>query len=143
MVSSELKASDAQLAKGLRRRHLNLIALGGVIGAGLFVGSGVVIGSAGPAAIVSFLIAGIITLLIMRMLAEMAVAQPVVGSFYVYARQALGRRGGFVTGWMYWYFFVIVVAVEAVAGGRILHLWLPAVPLWLLSLGLMLVACSL
>jgi len=122
VVSSELKASDAQLAKGLRRRHLNLIALGGVIGAGLFVGSGVVIGSAGPAAIVSFLIAGIITLLIMRMLAEMAVAQPVVGSFYVYARQALGRRGGFVTGWMYWYFFVIVVAVEAVAGGRILHL---------------------
>ncbi|BCI82206.1 GABA permease [Mycolicibacterium sp. TY66] len=138
MVSSEIKASDAQLAKGLRRRHLNLIALGGVIGAGLFVGSGVVIGSAGPAAIVSFLIAGIITLLIMRMLAEMAVAQPVVGSFYVYARQALGRRGGFVTGWMYWYFFVIVVAVEAVAGGRILHLWLPAVPLWVLSLGLML-----
>lgn len=138
MVSSEIKASDAQLSKGLRRRHLNLIALGGVIGAGLFVGSGVVIGSTGPAAIVSFLIAGIITLLIMRMLAEMAVAQPVVGSFYVYARQALGRRGGFVTGWMYWYFFVIVVAVEAVAGGRILHLWLPAVPLWLLSLGLML-----
>lgn len=138
MVSSELKAGDARLGKGLQRRHVNLIALGGVIGAGLFVGSGVVIGSAGPAAIVSFLIGGIITVLIMRMLAEMAVARPVVGSFYVYARQALGRRGGFVTGWMYWYFFVIVVAVEAVAGGRIVQLWLPAVPLWALSLGLML-----
>jgi GABA permease len=100
-----------------------------VIGAGLFVGSGVVIGDAGPAAVVSFFIGGLITMLIMRMLAEMAVAQPVVGSFYVYARQALGRRGGFVTGWMYWYFFVVVVAVEAVAGGRILQLWLPAVPL--------------
>ncbi|MFE5703294.1 amino acid permease [Rhodococcus koreensis] len=126
------------LGKGLKRRHMNLIALGGVIGAGLFVGSGVVIGGAGPAAIISFLIAGIITLLIMRMLAEMAVARPVVGSFYVYARQALGRRAGFATGWMYWYFFVIVVAVEAIAGGRILQLWIPMVPLWMLSLGLML-----
>ena len=117
---------------------MNLIALGGVIGAGLFVGSGVVIASAGPAAVVSFLIGGLITMLIMRMLAEMAVAQPVVGSFYIYARQALGRRGGFVTGWMYWYFFVVVVAVETVAGGRIVHLWLPQVPLWILSLGLLL-----
>lgn len=132
-------ASDrVELSKGLKRRHMNLIALGGVIGAGLFVGSGVVIASAGPAAVVSFLIGGLITMLIMRMLAEMAVAQPVVGSFYIYARQALGRRGGFVTGWMYWYFFVVVVAVETVAGGRIVHLWLPQVPLWILSLGLLL-----
>ncbi|WAJ42832.1 amino acid permease [Mycobacterium sp. Aquia_216] len=137
MADSDIVA-DVELAKGLRRRHMNLIALGGVIGAGLFVGSGVVIADAGPAAVVSFLIGGLITMLIMRMLAEMAVAQPVVGSFYVYARQALGRRGGFVTGWMYWYFFVVVVAVEAVAGGRILRLWLPAIPLWLLSLVLML-----
>jgi GABA permease len=97
----------------------------------------VVIGDAGPAAVISFLIGGIITMLIMRMLAEMAVARPVVSSFYVYARQALGGRAGFATGWMYWYFFVIVVAVEAVPGGRILHLWLPMVPLWLLSLTLM------
>jgi GABA permease len=131
------RTEETGLGKGLKRRHMNLIALGGVIGAGLFVGSGVVIGDAGPAAIISFLIAGIITMLIMRMLAEMAVARPVVGSFYVYARQALGGRAGFATGWMYWYFFVIVVAVEAVAGGRILHLWLPMVPLWLLSLTLM------
>lgn len=127
------------LSKGLKRRHMDLIALGGVIGAGLFVGSGVVIGDAGPGAIVSFLIGGIITMLIMRMLAEMAVARPVIGSFYVYARQALGNRAGFVTGWMYWYFFVIVVAVEAIAGGRIIQLWLPSVPLWLLSLGLMVI----
>ncbi|SIR90158.1 amino acid permease [Williamsia sterculiae] len=138
MSDSDVAASDAELGKGLRRRHMNLIALGGVIGAGLFVGSGVVIADAGPAAVVSFLIGGLITMLIMRMLAEMAVAQPVVGSFYVYARRALGRRGGFVTGWLYWYFFVVVVAVEAVAGGRIVQLWLPEVPLWVLSLVLML-----
>ncbi|MER6764837.1 MULTISPECIES: amino acid permease [Amycolatopsis] len=117
---------------------MNLIALGGVIGAGLFVGSGVVIQSAGPAAVVSFFIAGLITVLIMRMLAEMTVARPALGSFYVYAREAMGNRAGFTVGWMYWYFFVIVVAVEAVAGGRILQLWLPNVPLWVLSLGLLL-----
>jgi gamma-aminobutyrate permease len=132
------QTEETGLHKGLKRRHMNLIALGGVIGAGLFVGSGVVINDAGPGAIISFLIGGIITMLIMRMLAEMAVARPVVGSFYVYARQALGNRAGFATGWMYWYFFVVVVAVEAVAGGRILHLWLPMVPLWVLSLSLML-----
>lgn len=130
--------ADTELVKGLKRRHMNLIALGGVIGAGLFVGSGVVIGEAGPAAIVSFLIGGTLTMLVMRMLAEMAVARPTVGAFYSYARQALGRRAGFVTGWMYWYFYVIVVAVEAVAGGRILHLWLPMIPLWVLSLAIML-----
>ncbi|KAA0017379.1 amino acid permease [Antrihabitans cavernicola] len=130
---------EASLGTGLQRRHMNLIALGGVIGAGLFVGSGVVIGDAGPAAVVSFLIGGIITTLIMRMLAEMAVARPVIGSFYEYARQALGDRAGFATGWMYWYFFVIVVAVEAVAGGRILQLWIPAVPLWILSFALMII----
>lgn len=131
-------AAESGLGKGLKQRHMNLIALGGVIGAGLFVGSGVVIEDAGPAAVISFLIAGLITVLIMRMLAEMAVNRPALGSFYVYARESLGRRGGFAVGWMYWYFFVIVVAVEAVAGGRILQLWVPSVPLWILSLGLML-----
>ncbi|MGH3435051.1 MAG: amino acid permease [Sciscionella sp.] len=116
---------------------MNLIALGGVIGAGLFVGSGVVIHATGPAAVVSFLIAGCLIVLVMRMLAEMAVAKPAVGSFYVYAREALGNRAGFTVGWMYWYFFVIVVAVEAVAGGRIVQLWLPHVPLWVICLVLM------
>ncbi|HEV7789408.1 MAG TPA: amino acid permease [Pseudonocardia sp.] len=116
---------------------MNLIALGGVIGAGLFVGSGVVIHATGPAAIVSFLIAGAIIVAVMRMLAEMAVARPAVGSFYAYAREALGPRAGFLVGWMYWYFFVIVVALEAVAGARIVGLWLPAVPLWVTCLVLM------
>lgn len=133
------QAESPSLSKGLKNRHMNLIAIGGVIGAGLFVGSGVVISSTGPAAIISFSIAGLITLLLMRMLAEMAVARPVVGSFYVYARQALGQRAGFATGWMYWYFFVIVVAIEAIAGGRIIQLWFPDIPLWVLSLGLMVI----
>ncbi|MCK7622678.1 amino acid permease [Streptomyces sp. RS10V-4] len=125
------------LRQGLRRRHVRLIALGGVIGAGLFVGSGVVIRSTGPAAVLSFLAAGGLTVLIMRMLAEMTVARPALGSFYAHVRETLGHRAGFAVGWLYWYFFVIVVAVEAVAGGRIVRLWLPGVPLWAVSLVLM------
>ncbi|WP_037078877.1 amino acid permease, partial [Pseudonocardia spinosispora] len=116
---------------------MNLIALGGVIGAGLFVGSGVVINATGPAVVISFLVAGLIIVAVLRMLAEMAVAKPAVGSFYVYARDALGPRAGFVVGWMYWYFFVIVVALEAVAGARIVGLWLPQVPQWATCLVLM------
>src|SRR6187549_285821 len=82
------------LQHSLKQRHMTMIALGGVIGAGLFVGSGVVIHSAGPGAIVSFLITGILVVLVMRMLGEMAVALPAVGSFYEYARQAFGDRPG-------------------------------------------------
>jgi GABA permease len=123
---------------------MTMIALGGVIGAGLFVGSGVVIRSAGPATVVSFAITGAIVLSVMRMLGEMAVALPAVGSFYEYARLAfeerpvLGELAGFVTGWMYWYFWVIVVAQEAVAGAGLVRFWFPDEPGWLISLGLLL-----
>ena len=123
---------------------MTMIALGGVIGAGLFIGSGVVINATGPAAVLSFAITGLIVLLVMRMLAEMAVALPAVGSFYEYARlawsdrPALGDLAGFVTGWMYWYFWVIVVAQEAVAGANLVRYWLPNEPTWVVSLGLLL-----
>ncbi len=123
---------------------MTMIALGGVIGAGLFVGSGVVIQAAGPAAVVSFAITGLLVVLVMRMLGEMAVALPAVGSFYEYSRLAwnerplLGALAGFLTGWMYWYFWVIVVALEAVAGAGLVRFWLPEVPTWLVSLGLLL-----
>ncbi len=135
MTTTQDRPTD--LRRSLRRRHMNLIALGGVIGAGLFVGSGVVINATGPAVVISFLVAGLIIVAVLRMLAEMAVAKPAVGSFYVYARDALGPRAGFVVGWMYWYFFVIVVALEAVAGARIVGLWLPQVPQWATCLVLM------
>lgn len=133
MAADSPDAQATGLRQTLKRRHMNLIALGGVIGAGLFVGSGVVIHQTGPAAVVSFLLAGSLTVLVMRMLAEMTVARPALGSFYAHAKEALGDRAGFAVGWMYWYFFVMVVAVEAVAGGEIIQHWLPGVPLWLLS----------
>ena len=104
---------------------MEMIALGGVIGAGLFVGSGVVIQAAGPAAVMSFALTGALVVLVMRMLGEMAAAYPAVGGFYEYNRLALGDLAGFLTGWMYWYFWVIVVALEAVAGARLLELLVP------------------
>lgn len=124
------------LRKSLQRRHMQMIALGGVIGAGLFVGSGVVVGTAGPAAVVSFAITGMLVVLVMRMLGEMAVAYPVLGGFYEYSRIALGDLAGFLTGWMYWYFWIIVVALEAVAGAKILRIWWPGVPAWEFTLAL-------
>jgi GABA permease len=134
---------DTGLKQSLKQRHMTMIALGGVIGAGLFVGSGVVIKSAGPAAVVSFIITGALVMLVMRMLGEMAVARPAVGSFYEYARLAwedrprLAALAAFLTGWMYWYFWVIVVAMEAIAGAGLVHYWLPDVPSWVLSLALL------
>jgi GABA permease len=138
------REAAAGLRHSLRERHMTMIALGGVIGAGLFVGSGVVIKAAGPAAVVSFAITGLLVVLVMRMLGEMAVALPAVGSFYEYSRLAwndrplLGELAGFLTGWMYWYFWVIVVALEAVAGAGLVRFWLPDLPAWIASLGLLL-----
>jgi len=135
--------SDTPASSGLKhtlkRRHMTMIALGGVI-----VGSGVVIKSAGPAAVFSFVITGLLVVLVMRMLGEMAVAMPAVGSFYEYARLAwsdrprLGEMAGFVTGWMYWYFWVIVVALETVAAAGLVRVWLPLEPGWLVSLAVLL-----
>ncbi|WP_107314751.1 amino acid permease [Burkholderia metallica] len=138
-------SNQSDLKCGLKQRHMTMIALGGVIGAGLFVGSGVVIQQTGPAAILSFLITGGLVVLVMRMLGEMACAMPAVGSFYEYARLAFGnwrgpgRMAGFLTGWMYWYFWVIVVALEAVAGARLIQFWLPDTPAWIISLALLVV----
>jgi GABA permease len=128
---------QGQLQKSLKMRHMRMISMGGVIGAGLFVGSGAVIHATGPAAVISYLLAGVLIVLIMRMLGEMAAAHPSIGSFAEYGRLALGDWAGFSIGWLYWYFWVIVVAVEATAGAGILQYWLPGVPLWVLSLVLM------
>ena len=125
------------LKKELKMRHMTMISLGGVIGAGLFVGSGAVIGAVGPAAVLSYFLAGMILLLVMRMLGEMAIAWPVAGSFAEYSRMALGNWAGFTIGWLYAFFWIVVVAVEAVAGAAIIETFIPGVPLWLWCLILM------
>jgi AAT family amino acid transporter/GABA permease len=113
-----------------------MISLGGIIGAGLFVGSSATISAMGPAACLSYLLAGIVVLFVMRMLGEMALANPGVGSFTEFTRIGLGNWAGFTNGWLYWYFWVIVVAVEAVAGAGILQRWIPA-PVWVIGLALL------
>ncbi|MFI6156741.1 amino acid permease [Kitasatospora sp. NPDC051170] len=121
---------DGHLKAGLKNRHLSMIAIGGVIGAGLFVGSGAGIASTGPGILLSYTLAGILVVLVMRMLGEMAAADPQSGSFSAYADRALGRWAGFTIGWLYWFFWVVVLAVEATAGAKILHSWVPGVPQW-------------
>ncbi|MGW1294944.1 amino acid permease [Streptomyces sp. NPDC002533] len=118
------------LSHGLKQRHLTMLGLGGVIGAGLFVGSGAGIAVAGPAIVVSYLIAGALAMLVMRMLGEMSAAMPASGSFSVHAERALGRWAGFSVGWLYWFLLVVVLAVEATAAAQIAHGWVPAVEPW-------------
>jgi L-asparagine transporter-like permease len=126
----------AELSRSLQPRHITMISIGGIIGAGLFVGSSASIAVTGPAIVLSYLITGLLVLLVMRMLGEMAVAMPQVRSFTEFARAGLGPWAGFVAGWLYWYFWIIVVPVEAIAGANILHGWL-GLPPWLLGLLLM------
>ncbi|OEJ98210.1 amino acid permease [Streptomyces thermolilacinus] len=118
------------LAHVLKRRHLTMLGLGGVIGAGLFVGSGAGIAVAGPGIVLSYLIAGALATLIMRMLGEMSAAMPSSGAFSVHAERALGRWAGFSVGWLYWFLLVVVLAVEAAGAARIASTWWPAVPQW-------------
>ena len=118
------------LSHGLKQRHLTMLGLGGVIGAGLFVGSGAGIAVAGPAIVVSYLIAGALAMLVMRMLGEMSAAMPASGSFSVHAERALGRWAGFSVGWLYWFLLVVVLAVEATAAAQIAHGWVPGVEPW-------------
>ena len=121
------------LQKALSQRQLRMIAIGGVIGAGLFVGSGVVMAQTGPGAFITYALSGVLIIMVMRMLAEMAVANPSTGSFADYSRDALGHWAGFSVGWLYWYFWVIVVGFEAIAGAKIVQYWIH-IPLWLCAL---------
>jgi GABA permease len=123
-----------ELKKALSERQLRMIAIGGVIGAGLFVGSGVVIKATGPASFITYALAGVLVIMVMRMLAEMAVANPSTGSFSDYARNAMGNWAGFSVGWLYWYFWVVVVGFEAIAGAKIIQFWIPSAPIWLTSM---------
>lgn len=132
-----IEHDDAGLRRSLKNRHLQMIALGGIIGASLFIGSGAVISTVGPAAVLSYALGGLLVVLVMRMLGEMATAAPTLGSFMEYARTSLGDWAGFTIGWLYWYYWVGVVAFEAVVGAELLNPLVPVVPQWVLSLVLM------
>ncbi|WP_442932859.1 amino acid permease [Mycobacterium kyogaense] len=112
--------TERKLGTSLKSRHITMISIAGIIGAGLFVGSKNAIAEAGPAVILSYIMAGTLVVLVMRMLGEMATANPDTGSFSVYADRALGGWAGFSIGWLYWWFWVLVIPVEATAAADIL-----------------------
>lgn len=114
-----------------------MITFGGIIGAGLFVGSSTAIGNIGPAAVLSYALAGFLVLLVMRMISEMAMAISGVQTFPDFAREGVGDWAGFMVGWLYWYFWVVVIAIEAIAGAKIIHGWFPQMEVWEIGVVLM------
>ncbi len=126
--------NDQQVQRGLKNRHIQMIALGGAIGTGLFYGSASMVKMAGPAITLAYLLGGIVIFFIMRALGEMAVAHPVSGSFSQYAYQYWGELPGFIAGWNYWFNYVIVQMVELSVVGTYINYWYPDIPTWVSAL---------
>ncbi|MGW2743893.1 amino acid permease [Streptomyces sp. NPDC001450] len=130
------------LSHGLKQRHLSMIALGGVIGAGLFVGSGAGIAAAGPSIVIAFALSGLLVMLVMRMLGEMSAAYPSSGSFSAHAERAMGPWAGFAAGWSFWVLLCTAVGLEGIAAAKIVTGWLPGTPQWAWVALFMLVFCG-
>jgi L-asparagine transporter-like permease len=119
-----------------------MIALGGVIGAGLFVGSGAGIAAAGPSIVIAYAISGLLVMLVMRMLGEMSAANPASGSFSVHAERAIGPWAGFTAGWAFWFLLCVAVGLEGIGAAKIMTGWLPGTPEWAWVALFMLVFCA-
>ncbi|QND55050.1 amino acid permease (plasmid) [Phyllobacterium sp. 628] len=125
---------DGHLARKLKSRHIHMIAIGGAIGVGLFLGSGKAISTAGPGLLLSYAVGGIAVFFIMRALGELLMHRPVAGSFATYAEEYVSPFAGFVTGWSYWFMWVVIGMAEITAVGVYIHYWLPDIPQWLPAL---------
>ncbi|MGW2711078.1 amino acid permease [Streptomyces argyrophyllae] len=134
--------TDASLSHGLKQRHLSMIALGGVIGAGLFVGSGAGIAAAGPSIVVAYALSGVLVMLVMRMLGEMSAAYPSSGSFSAHAERAIGPWAGFAAGWSFWVLLCTAVGLEGIGAAKIVQGWLPGTPQWMWVALFMVVFCG-
>ncbi|MCZ0206583.1 amino acid permease [Streptomyces achromogenes] len=134
--------ADGSLSHGLKQRHLSMIALGGVIGAGLFVGSGSGIAAAGPSIVIAYALSGVLVMLVMRMLGEMSAAYPSSGSFSAHAERAIGPWAGFAAGWSFWVLLCTAVGIEGMGAAKIVHGWLPGTPQWMWVLLFMVVFCG-
>ncbi len=133
--ADQLAGRESGLKRSLTRAQVVMIALGGAIGTGLFAGSSLAIGYAGPAVMISYLIAGFAALVMVLSLSEMAVAHPAAGSFGVYAETYLNPWAGFIVRYTYWMAQVLAIGGEAVAVGVYMDFWFPGSPVWLWSLG--------
>ena len=134
MDDSSVIDRESGLNKGLSKAQVVMIGLGGAIGTGLFMGSGIAINYAGPAVILSYIIAGFAAVVMVFSLSEMAVVHPTAGSFGTYAETYLNPWSGFVVRYTYWIAQVIAVGGEAVAAGVYMTFWMPDVPVWMWSL---------
>lgn len=134
MKQEQEKPEAQKLQRGLQNRHIQLIALGGAIGTGLFLGIGPAAVLAGPSVILGYALAGIIAFFIMRQLGEMVVEEPVSGSFSHFAYKYWGPFAGFSSGWNYWVLYILVSMSELTAIGIYVHFWWPEIPLWTSSL---------
>ncbi|TYL42488.1 amino acid permease [Dickeya sp. ws52] len=121
---------DGTLQRGLKNRHIQLIALGGAVGTGLFLGIAQTIKMAGPSVLLGYAIGGLIAFFIMRQLGEMVVEEPVAGSFSHFAYKYWGNFAGFASGWNYWVLYVLVAMAELSAVGIYVQYWWPGVPTW-------------
>lgn len=126
--------SNQGLATSLKERHVMLIAIGGVIGAGLFLGSGKAIATAGPALLAAYAICGLMIYLIARALGELSLYRPNSGSFASFAEEFLGPRFGFITGWSYWLIWILVGVLEVTGIGLLMKYWFPELPQWIPAL---------
>ncbi|WP_275775296.1 amino acid permease [Paenarthrobacter sp. Y-19] len=132
-------APTSGLGHSLKPRQLTMMGLGSAIGAGLFLGSGAGVQAAGPAVLISYLVAGTLIILVMWALGEMAAANPNSGAFSVYAEKAMGKTAGGTIGWLWWLQLVVVIAAEALgAAGLLFSVW-PVIPVWVLALVFMVV----
>ncbi|MFG2787221.1 amino acid permease [Streptomyces sp. NPDC048419] len=136
------QADTATLSHGLKQRHLSMIALGGVIGAGLFVGSGAGIAAAGPSIVIAYTLSGLLVMLVMRMLGEMSAAYPSSGSFSAHAERAIGPWAGFTAGWAFWVLLCTAVGLEGIGAAKIVTGWLPGTPEWAWVALFMVVFCA-
>ena len=128
-----------KLTRGLKSRHIELIAIGGAIGVGLFLGSAKAIQNGGPGLILGYAIGGVAIFFIMRALGELLLYRPVAGSFVIYADEFIGPFAGFVTGWSYWFMWVVTGMAELTAIGVYVGYWFPEFPQWLTVLAALVV----
>ena len=136
-VNRRGKPQSGELGHSLKSRHVTMISLGGVVGAGLFIGAGAAIHYGGPGVFLVYAACGLLVVLNMRILGEMAVAQPQRGSFATYVGNALGPWAGFTTRWLYWYCQLFAIGAETVAGAKLLQLCGFPGPVWATGLELM------
>ncbi|MFE9673352.1 amino acid permease [Streptomyces sp. NPDC006259] len=141
-VGTPPESDDVSLSHGLKQRHLSMIALGGVIGAGLFVGSGAGIAAAGPSIVLAYALSGLLVMLVMRMLGEMSAAYPSSGSFSAHAERAMGPWAGFTAGWSFWVLLCTAVGLEGIGAAKIVTGWVPGTPEWAWVALFMVVFCA-